>query len=274
MRHLLLTIVSFFALVINVHAYKVKDVNIFSEAMKKEIPVRIVTPENYKQKETFPVVYLLHGHSGNYKSWTEGSDVEELSDLYNIIVVMPDGGFDSWYFDSRIAKDYQYETFVSSELVTYIDTNFKTIKDRSGRAITGLSMGGHGAMYIAIRHQDVFGSAGTTSGGVDIRPFPEKWNISARLGTYQEHPENWESNTVINMTHLLSPGSLNIIIDCGFEDFFYEVNCNLHDKLLKEGIPHDFYTRPGKHNWQYWKNSIKYQMLFFSNSFIKMSDHQ
>ena len=71
------------------------------------------------------------------------------------------------------------------------------------------------------------------------------------------------------MTHLLAPGSLNIIIDCGVDDFFYEVNCNLHNKLLKEGVPHDFYTRPGAHNWAYWGNSIKYQMLFFNNIFSK-----
>ena len=71
------------------------------------------------------------------------------------------------------------------------------------------------------------------------------------------------------MTHLLTPESLNIIFDCGVDDFFYEVNCNLHEKLMKEGIPHDFYVRPGAHNWRYWNNSIKYQMLFFSNCFSK-----
>lgn len=74
-------------------------------------------------------------------------------------------------------------------------------------------------------------------------------------------------NKMSNLTHLLTPGSLNIIIDYRVDDFFYEVNCNLHNKLLKEGIPHDFITRPGRHNWTYWKNSIKYQMLFFSNFF-------
>ena len=156
---------------------------------------------------------------------------------------------------------------MSAELVNYIDSNFKTIKDRSGRAITGLSMGGHGALHTAFKHQDVFGSAGSTSGGVDFRPFPTKWHIATRIGSYEGYPDNWEKSTVINLTHLLTPGSLNIIIDCGVDDFFYEVNCNLHNKLLKEGIPHDFYTRPGTHNWTYWRNSIKYQMLFFDTCF-------
>ena len=62
---------------------------------------------------------------------------------------------------------------------------------------------------------------------------------------------------------------MNIIFDCGTEDFFYEVNCNLHDKLMKEGIPHDFYLRPGKHNWTYWLSSIRFQVMFFNDCFRK-----
>ena len=267
MRTLLLTIVSFCALTFTAHAYKLQEVNIHSESMKKEIPVSIITPNGYEQDKAFPVVYILHGHSDNNRSWVEKTPVKELADQYGLIVVTPDGGFDSWYFDSKFVADYQYETFVSKELVEFIDKNFKTIKDRSARAITGQSMGGHGALHTAFKHQDVFGIAGSISGGVDIRPFPNSWNIAGRIGSYSEYPENWESETVINLTHLLQPNSLKFAIDCGSEDFFYEVNCNLHAKLLKEGIPHDFYSRPGGHTWSYWRNAIKFQMLFFHNCF-------
>ena len=58
-----------------------------------------------------------------------------------------------------------------------------------------------------------------------------------------------------------------LIIDCGSNDFFYKVNCNLHEKLLLNNIPHDFISRPGEHNWDYWANSIKYQLLFMNNFF-------
>lgn len=273
MRTFFLAIVSL-CVTIAANAFTIKEVNVFSESMKKDVPVTVVFPDDYDSEKLFPVVYLLHGYSDNYKTWTERTDVEELSDLYKVIIVMPDGGHSSWYFDSPFVPDYQYETFVSAELVNYIDSNFKTIKDRSGRAITGLSMGGHGALHTAFKHQEVFGSAGSTSGGVDFRPFPTKWHIAARIGSYEEYPDNWEKSTVINLTHLLTPGSLNIIIDCGVDDFFYGVNCNLHEKLLKEGIPHDFYTRPGGHNWAYWGNSIKYQMLFFDACFGKINSNE
>ena len=67
--------------------------------------------------------------------------------------------------------------FVAKELVEYIDKNFATKADRSGRVITGLSMGGHGGMWLSIRHQDILGGGGSMSGGLDIRPFPDSWNM-------------------------------------------------------------------------------------------------
>ena len=248
-------------------AYRHEEVSVYSEAMKKDVPASVITPGGYENGKSYPVVYLLHGYSDNHiDRWTNDGHVGRLADQHEVIVVVPDGGFSSWYFDSPVMPEYMYETFVSKELISYMDKHYKTIADRSGRAVTGNSMGGHGALYLAIRHQDVFGSAGSMSGGVDFRPFPENWDIAKRLGSIEEHPENWENNTVINMTHLIMPG-LNIIFDCGTEDFFYEVNCNLHAQMLKERIPHEFYQRPGKHNWPYWYNAIKYQFMFFRDRF-------
>ena len=238
-----------------------------SECMNKDVPVNVITPDSYEDGLEFPVVYLLHGYSDNHQRWATGGHIGALADKHDVIVVMPDGAYSSWYFDSPVDPTFKYETFVSKELVEHVDANFKTRKDRKARAITGLSMGGHGAMYLAIRHQDVFANVGSMSGGVDIRPFPNNWHLSKRLGTIEEHPENWEANTVINLTHLIQPDSLNIIFDCGVDDFFYEVNCNLHKKLLETKIPHDFISRPGKHNWPYWFNSVRYQFLFFSDRF-------
>jgi len=91
--------------------------------------------------------------------------------------------------------------------------------------------------------------------------------MSKKLGSYAEQAENWENYTVINLLNLLTPGSLEIIIDCGTEDFFYEVNKNLHQQLLYRNIPHDYIVRPGAHNWTYWTNAVKYELLFFRNYF-------
>jgi S-formylglutathione hydrolase FrmB len=258
----------FFLSIVICQAANVDTIQVFSASMQKNIKVVIATPDNYSSAKELPVVYLLHGYSGNHLDWiNKAKGFEKVADLHNLIIVCPDGGFGSWYWNSPIDTKSQYETFVSSELVKTIDSNYKTIKDLKGRGITGLSMGGHGALYLAIRHQDVFGAAGSMSGGVDIRPFPNNWEMAKRLGTYAEQPERWEKNTVINLLHLLTPNSLALIIDCGTDDFFFKVNENLHQQLLYRNIPHDYITRPGGHSWPYWTNAVKFQMLFMSNYF-------
>ena len=121
-------------------------------------------------------------------------------------------------------------------------------------------------MWLGIRHQSVFGACGSTSGGVDIRPFPDNWEMKDALGNYNENSERWDDHTVIKQLHLVKPG-LAIIFDCGTEDFFYEVNENLHREMLYRNIKHDYISRPGVHNGEYWSNSIACQLLFFSRFF-------
>lgn len=260
-----------FACLQKANAAIVDTVDTYSSSMKKTIKAVVITPDNYATAQALPVVYLLNGYSGNYRSWIAGAKgIETEVDLYQIIIVCPDGN-NSWYWDSPVDPNYKYETYVSTELVNWIDSKYKTIKDKKGRGITGLSMGGHGGLYLAIKHPDVFGAGGSMSGGVDIRPFPNNWDMSLRLGKYDEHPENWEKYTVINLLHLIKPNSLALIIDCGTEDFFYKVNENLHQQMLYRNIAHDYITRPGAHNWNYWVNAVQYQLLFMNNFFKSQS---
>lgn len=254
-----------------VFASKVDTVVTRSAAMKKDIKAVVITPDNYDKTKQYPVVYLLHGYSDNYTVWPKAQAVVKSADQYNQIVVCADGGFSSWYWDSPVDPSFKYETYISKELVAWVDDHYSTIKSAGGRAIAGLSMGGHGALYLAIKHPDVFGATGSMSGGVDIRPFPNNWDMAKRLGKYAEAPDLWEKNTVINMLHLIQPKTLSIIIDCGTEDFFYEVNQELHRQLLYRNIPHDYIIRPGGHTWPYWENAVKYQLLFFHSFFSKKS---
>ena len=243
---------------------------IFSESMNKTIPNLVVKPQQYKSNVTeLPVLYLLHGAGGNYTNWLlKVPLIKKYATDFNILIVCPDGGKTSWYFDSPVDDEMKYETYISKELIEFIDQKYNTIAQKEGRAITGLSMGGHGAFYLAFKHQEIWGAAGSMSGGVDIRPFPKSWEIHKRLGSYETHKENWDKNTVINLVHLLK-GDLQLIFDCGYNDFFLQVNQNLHEKLVEMKIAHDYIERPGSHNWDYWRNSIEYQLLFFNKFFTK-----
>ncbi len=267
MRNLFLLLFLLSAVVCN--AAKVDTIDVYSASMKKNIRCVVVVPDAMARGEKLPTVYLLHGHGGNYKTWVTGFDTKELVDKYRVIAVSPNGE-DSWYLDSPFNPKIQYETFVSKELVKYIDSNYPTIAKSSARAISGLSMGGHGALYNAIRNQDVFGAAGSMSGGVDLTPFPHRWGIANYIGEKSKYPQNWEKFSVINQLYLLNPSKpLALIIDCGTEDFFYEVNEALHNELLYLKYPHRYTTDQGGHSGEYWKKSQRYHFLFFSDFFEK-----
>ncbi|WP_346713446.1 alpha/beta hydrolase family protein [Mediterranea massiliensis] len=250
-------------------AAQVDTVMVESRAMNKGVKVVYVVPDKVLggQAQACPVIYLLHGYGGEAKSWiTIKPELPRIADEKGIIFVCPDGK-NSWYWDSPLNPAYRYETFVSSELIEYTDRHYQTVASRQGRAITGLSMGGHGALWNAFRHKDVFGAAGSTSGGVDIRPFPQNWEMSRQLGEFAANKKRWDEHTVINQIDKIQNGDLAIIFDCGESDFFLEVNKDLHKRLLGRGIDHDFITRPGVHNLSYWNNSIDYQILFFEKFF-------
>ena len=250
-------------------AERVDTVRIFSQAMQREIPALVVTPDSYAADTArYPTVYLLHGYSGNYLVWSDkGPDLQSLADRHQTIIVCPDGGYNSWYLDSPVDSSSQYETHVAQEVVAFVDTNYRTVADRGGRAITGLSMGGHGALFLALRHPDTFGAAGSMSGGVDLTYDTEGWEIDEKLGRYEAHPLRWDSLSVVNLVALQPPDSLAMIIDCGTDDFFFAINQQLHRTLLEASIPHDYITRPGAHTWPYWRNALPYQLLFFSDFF-------
>ncbi len=256
----------FIGAAMSAYAAVVDTLQVKSEKMGRAVNVLVVSPDEVRGAGA-PVVYLLNGHSGNERSWLGlKPELRDYADRHNLIFVCPDGE-DSWYWDSPLDKDKQFETFVSRELVAYVDGHYRTLPVREKRAVTGYSMGGHGAMWLAIRHKDVFGAAGSMSGGLDIRPFPDNWNMKDRIGVRDAGPCNWDDYTVVNQIDGLKDGELQLVIDCGYADFFFAVNRAFHEKLLERGIMHDYVVRPGAHTGQYWNNSIDYHLLFFLKYF-------
>jgi S-formylglutathione hydrolase FrmB len=250
---------------------QVDTISIYCPIMQKEVKSVVVLPDNYNKKSLYPVVYLLHGYSDNYAKWINTvPTIKTLANEYQLILVCPDGGYSSWYFDSPIDSTFQYETFITRDLLPYIDGHYSTISDRSARAITGLSMGGHGALYLAIRNKDLFASAGSMSGGVDLRTSTKKFDIAKRIGSIETNAAEWDNRSVVNMVSDLKNKELNLIIDCGVSDFFYQINAGLHRRLMALNIDHDYIERPGSHNWDYWTNSIQYQLLYFDRCFHKV----
>jgi S-formylglutathione hydrolase FrmB len=105
------------------------------------------------------------------------------------------------------------------------------------------------------------------SGGVDLKPFATSFGINQILGKYEDNQQSWADHSVVGMVDQLKPNALKITFDCGIDDFFFGVNNQLHDLLVKAKIPHDYTVRPGSHTWEYWGNSINYHMVFFDRFF-------
>ena len=251
-------------------AARVDTVDVYSAAMNKKVPAVVIVPERAIVGNRCPVVYLLHGYSDNHRNWVARKpDLKRHADEKGIFIVCPDGN-NSWYWDSPVDPTFRYETFVSKELVEYVDKYYSTVPRPKGRAVTGLSMGGQGALFLAIHHPEVFGAAGSMSGGVDIRPFPKNWDMAKRLGSFEENRQVWEEFTLVNQMERFKAANLSLIIDCGTEDFFFQVNCDLHKRLLENGVKHDFIVRPGAHTWDYWISSVEFQLLFFQQFFERL----
>ncbi len=260
-------------------AAKVDSLDIASAAMNKTYKAAVVLPNSYaKSKAAYPVLYLLHGGGGQFSDWLRQTPdkqlLHKLADQYNLIIVTPEGERLGGYLDSPVKKDNKFETYLTKEVISKIDNTYRTIRDRKGRVITGLSMGGHGALYLATRHPELYSAAGSMSGALDLDT--KHWNIepafaeqikpgfASILGPLGSKPDYYAANSVVNMSDRMKENDVKLVIDCGVDDFLIEPNRELHRRLLYNNTPHDYTERPGGHTWDYWENSLPYHVLFFS----------
>lgn len=185
-----------------------------------------------------------------------------------MLIVTPDGDFSSWYLDSPLDKSSQYETFITKELVQEVQTKYRTLTSCEGRFISGLSMGGHGALYLSARHPELYLAAASMSGALDIASIQGDLvkSIKTLLGPKAQNYEKFAQNSVVNMVPQLKVSPVKILFDCGVDDFLIESNRELHLRLVVEKVPHEYVERPGAHTWPYWGNALPYHMLFFQKA--------
>lgn len=218
--------------------------------------IYVFTPNNYDGQKSYPLLYLLHGWSGNYEQWNGIVDLQKIANENQFIIVCPDGYYDSWYVNSPLKKNSQYEKFFFNDLVKRIHTSFNI--DTPYIFISGLSMGGFGAISLFLSRPDYFYSAGSTSGVLDIVPFAGKWGMDKLFSK-----EDYKKFSPINRLDDVRLKTKLMIIDCGVDDFGFEVNKLFFEKAAALKIPITFLAQPGAHTKEYWKNSITYHVKFF-----------
>lgn len=259
MKHFLFLITGLF-FGFTASAQKVDTLSVHSPSMKKSVNTIVVSPSN---EINLPTVYILHGYSG-YPERTLQKDIPSLLELsvkYKMIFVLPDGNYDSWYIDSPISNS-KYETFIASELAKFIDLKYET--EKSKKAIIGWSMGGHGALYLGLRHPEIFSGIGSICGAIDFIPYGKEYGVTKILGSNQK---DWENYTALSQVNKIKKTGQKILISCGINDVFIEQNRRLHETLQNLNVEHYYIETAGMHNADYWSVAAKHQIYLMNEYF-------
>ena len=243
-----------------------------SKYLSKADTIWVFTPKNYIQQinKNFPIIYLLHGWSGNYKQWNDIIDCQAYANNYQFIIVCPDGLYDSWYINSPVNKNNQYSDFFFKNLMPKILNTYRA--DKNNTFISGLSMGGHGALYLFEQKPNLFKSAGSTSGVLDLNCCKDKYEIKNTLGLKGKRKKDkllLNKYSVIGNISKILASEKQIIFSCGTEDPFYQVNNNFRKKCDELKIKAIYISAPGKHDYNFWNFSIKYHFDYFKQISLK-----
>lgn len=242
--------------------FPVRILNESEDKHKANQKYLVVKPDTYSQNKKYSLLFMLHGHGGDYKQWSEIVDLKFYANKYNFIIVCPDGNYNSWYVDSPVDSSVKFESYFFNQLVPDIFNRY--IIDSGNVFITGLSMGGHGAINLFLNHPYFFKSAGSTSGILDILPFPNNWGILDVLGNQKTHRDNWINYSAIYNLHKIKNLNKKLIVDCGTEDFAYDVNRRFRDSCAAHGINIKYIQTKGNHSYDYWAKSILKHFEFFA----------
>lgn len=237
-----------------------------SKLLAREMSYRIILPKDYKTLENkrFPVIYLLHGRGGNFQDWTNLTKIEEYSFAYNFIIVMPDGGKESWYADNLNLPDEKRESYLIKEFIPEVDKQYRTIANRENRIIAGLSMGGYGAVKFGLKYPELFSSAGSFSGAMDsvVKTQNYKHLIKSVADVFgEENSQARKDNDIFRMINEASAEKIKefpfIFLVCGMEDHQFQSNRDFSALLIEKKVLHEYRQKNGLHNWAFWDSEVQ-----------------
>jgi S-formylglutathione hydrolase FrmB len=281
---------------------RLSELTFRTPALRGDTHVRILLPAQYYRdaRRRFPVLYLLHGGADNHRSWTTAGkgDTQALTAGLPLIVVMPDAGHAGWYtdwFNNGADGPPRWETYDIGQLIPWVDTNYRTIASRRGRAVAGVSMGGFGAMSYAAQYPDLFIAAAAFSGAVDTNTPPvigpaiidrlallDGGPPGSIFGPYATQQVRWRGHNPWDLAGNLR--GLTLVIRTGngraggpyggggpsdvLERLIHAENVSFHERLTALGIPHvwDDYG-PGGHDWPYWNRDLALTLPIFMSAF-------
>jgi S-formylglutathione hydrolase FrmB len=237
-----------------------QDVVFFSQSLQRDMQYRVFLPQAAGNQK-LPAVYLLHGGGGNgFRDWSNDSDVARFASQ-GLLLVMPEADY-SYYTNAAQRPQDRYEDYIMVDLQADVEQRFPVRSHRGGRAIIGVSMGGFGAVKLALRHPEQFGFAGALSPAIDAPRRRFTWRRIDQSRHFQEIFGPEDSPT----RHDNDPFFLVRGADAAQTPYFY-MTCGKQEGLLapvrefsalldRYHIAHEFHTVAGGHDWNNWNSQL------------------
>jgi S-formylglutathione hydrolase FrmB len=235
--------------------------------------------------QNYPVLYFLHGLGDNERTlfnsggWTLLDDLRRQHKIGEFLIVAPEGGR-TFYINSADGS-VRYGDFVLQEFIPLIEAKYRVKKGRNNRAISGISMGGYGALRFAFSHPEMFSAVSAQSAAL-ITESPQELDTAARSGAplgkllaavfgSPIEVRHWKENSpfVLAGRNQAALRRLAIYFNCGQDDNygFEKGAAALHEQLQKEGVKHEYHPYPGDHSLSYFLAHFTEVMEFHSRAF-------
>ena len=254
--------------------------SLYSNVLKCSKEYDVYLPKNYDENKdkSYPVLYLLHGYSGDNHNWNKRGRVREVLDhllsageICEMVVIMPDADADipraqHGYFNYQ---NWPYEDYFFTELIPCVESRYRIVSDKSNRAIAGLSMGGGGTVYYAQRHPEFFCAAYAMSAlmeGIEDSELQKDPKVNVMLKYAKDNScVAYVRNASEDVQNQLR--TVKWFVDCGDDDFLLEGNLDFIKEMRKAGIPYEFRVREGAHVWEYWHSALYICLPFVTRTF-------
>jgi putative tributyrin esterase len=229
----------------------------FSEALQISTAMNVILPQQKEQDKLFPVLYLLHGLSDDHTAWCRQTSIERYAMARGLAVVMPAVNRS---FYANMSHGAKYWTFISEELPELARSFFPLSPLKEHNYVAGLSMGGYGAMKLALSFPDRFAAAASLSGAVDVARLSTE-NVFEDISNIFSEPSalpGSRDDLFALAQEAAGRNSLPRLFQCcGTEDFLYQDNTRYRDHCLELGLPLTYEEGPGSHEWGYWDRNIE-----------------
>ncbi len=262
-----------------------------SRILKHAVHYCVYLPDGYdsgadqRPVHAYPVLYFLHGLGDNERTlfnsggWTLLDDLRQQHKMGKFLIVAPEGGR-TFYINSADGS-VRYSDFFLQEFIPLIETKYRIRKGRNNRAISGISMGGYGALRFAFAHPETFSAVSAQSAAL-ITESPHELDTAARSGAplgkmlavvfgSPIDAAHWKENSPFILAGKNQAGlrRLAIYFNCGQDDNygFEKGAATLHLQLQKEGVKHEYRPYPGAHSLSYFLDHFTEVMEFHSRAF-------